>query len=187
MTKIKMGARHFLYPQPAIIAGVMVDGKPNYLTIAWCGIMQADPPLIYVSIRKERYSFAGFEKSGTFSVNVPSTANAPSADYCGLHSGHNTDKSGIFNNFYGDTKTAPMIDEYPVNMECKLVKAIDFEGTHVIFVGEIVETYVNEDCVVDGNPDVTKVDPLIFTTDGKYWGIGEVIGDAYSLGKEFTP
>ena len=189
MAKIKMGARHYLYPQPAIVAGVMVDGKPNFMTIAWCGIMQATPPLIYVSIRKERYSFKGFKdkENGTFSVNVPSTKDAPSADYCGLNSGHNIDKSTIFKTFTGVLNTAPMIENYPVNMECKLVKAIDFEGTHVVFVGEIIESYVNEECLVDGQPDPVEVDPLIFSTDGKYWGLGDLVGNAYEIGNKFTP
>jgi flavin reductase (DIM6/NTAB) family NADH-FMN oxidoreductase RutF len=187
MSKKKMGARHFLFPQPAILAGVNVDGKPNWLTIAWCGIMQATPPLIYISLRRERYSLPGITENGTFSVNVPSTAMAPAVDFCGIKSGHKVDKSGIFKAFYGDIETAPMIEDCPINMECKLIQTLDFEGTHIICIGEIVETYVNDDCL-DGNmPDIKKVDPLIFSTDGKYWAVGEKVGDAFRIGNAFKP
>ncbi len=187
MSKKNMGARHFLYPQPAALVGANVDGKPNYLVIAWCGIMQATPPLIYVSVRKGRYTLPGIKENETFSVNVPSTALAVPTDYCGTNSGRDVDKSRVFKTFYGKLSTAPMIEECPVNMECRLVKTIDFEGTHVVFVGEIVESYVDEECLAGNAPDVRKVDPLIYSTEGKYWGLGEIVGSAFSMGSKYKP
>ncbi len=187
MAKVQYGNRHLLYPQPAVIAGANVNGKPNYLTIAWCGIMQATPPLIYISVRRERYTLPGIEENGTFSVNVPSTDQATVTDYIGIRSGKNIDKSEIFTNFYGELETAPMIEECPVNMECRLVKTIDFEGTHIIFVGEIVQTHVNEECLVDGHPDGAKIDALIFTTDGYYWKLGERLAQAHNVGQDYKP
>ncbi|MFH1676471.1 MAG: flavin reductase family protein [bacterium] len=185
MDKINLGARHFLYPQPAVLAGANVNGKPNYLTIAWSGIMQASPALIYVSIRKQRYTLPGIEENKSFSVNVPSAEQVVQVDYCGIRSGHKIDKSEIFTTFYGKLENAPMIEECPINMECRLVKTIDFEGTHMICVGEIVATYADEKYLTNGEPDVSKVNPLIFTTDGKYWAFGEEVGKAFEIGKEF--
>ncbi len=187
MTKKEMGTKHFLYPQPAILAGANVEGKPNYLAIAWCGVMQATPPLVYIAVRKERYTLPGIEANKTFSINVPSRDHAAVTDYCGIKSGHNIDKSKIFKNFYGELETAPMIEEFPVNMECKLVETLDFGGTHVTFVGEIVQAYVDEYCLTNGVPDVKKIDPIIYSTDGKYWAIGDLIGKAYNIGKEYKP
>jgi len=187
MAKKNMGARHFLYPQPAAIVGANVDGKPNYMTVAWCGIMQATPPLIYVSIRKERYTLPGIRENGAFSVNVPSADMVAETDYVGIRSGHKVDKSKVFRTFYGELEKAPMIEECPINMECRLVKEIDFEGTHIVFVGEIVQSYVEEGLLSGSYPDVKKVDPIIYSTDGKYWRLGETIGEAFSIGKGYRP
>ena len=185
MAKHKMGARHYMYPQPAVIVGVNVDGKPNWLTIAWTGVMQHSPALIYISMRRERYSRSGIEVNGTFSVNIPSTSQVVETDYVGIKSGHTVDKSGVFTTFYGELETAPMIEECPVNMECKLIKTLDFEGTHIVFVGEVMETYVSEECLTDGVPDVEKIDPLIFSTEGRYWGIGHMVAKAFNAGKGY--
>jgi flavin reductase (DIM6/NTAB) family NADH-FMN oxidoreductase RutF len=185
MAKKKMGARHFMFPQPAVIVGANVDGKPNYLTVAWTGVMQHSPALIYVSVRRERYSRGGIEANGTFSVNIPSTHLVVETDYVGINSGHKVDKSKVFDTFYGSLETAPMIEECPVNMECKLIKAIDFEGTHIVYVGEVVESFVSEECLTDGAPDVEKIDPLIFSTEGRYWGIGRMVAKAFNVGKGF--
>jgi flavin reductase (DIM6/NTAB) family NADH-FMN oxidoreductase RutF len=187
MAKVKHGSSHLLYPQPAVLAGALVKGKPNYLAIAWCGIMQASPPIIYVSLRKERYTLPGIRENGTFSVNIPSTSQVAAVDFCGMNSGGKVDKSEIFTTVYGELKTAPMIEECPISMECRLIKEIDFGGTHIVFVGEIAGTYIDEASMTDGKPDIKKVDPLIYTTSGDYWGFGERIADAHSIGKTFRP
>ncbi|HDS29726.1 MAG TPA: flavin reductase family protein [Firmicutes bacterium] len=186
MKKIDLGATHFLYPQPAVIVGANVDGKPNYLTIAWCGIMQGKPPIIEVALNKSRYTSPGIKENKTFSVNVPSSNLVVETDYVGITSGKKADKSKVFKSFYGETKTAPMIEECPVNMECRLLEILDYKGSHEIFVGEIVKTYVNEDCLSDGVPDVRKIDPIIFSTgDHNYWRLGEHLADAFTVGKEY--
>jgi len=187
MSMKKMGARHFVYPQPAALVGANVDGKPNYLVVAWCGVMQATPPLVYVSIRKERHTLPGIRENGTFSLCIPSCDLVDRTDYCGIKSGADTDKSGVFSNFYGETGTAPMIEECPVCMECKVTREIDFEGTHIVFVGEIIESYVNEDVLDGSKPDPLKVDPMIFSTDGNYWSLGENKGRAYRSGLDYNP
>jgi len=187
MKKTKYGPKHLLSPQPAILAGANVGGKPNYLTIAWCGIIQASPALIYISLRRERFTLPGIRENGTFSVNVPSTSQAEITDFCGITSGRNFDKSEIFTNFYGELETAPMIEECPVNMECRLIKEIDFEGTHIVFVGKIIQTWVSDDCMTDGKPDVAKIDPLIFTTSMDYWGLGKHAGKSHNIGRNFKP
>jgi flavin reductase (DIM6/NTAB) family NADH-FMN oxidoreductase RutF len=186
MSKIDLGANHFLYPQPAVIVGANVNGKPNYLTIAWCGIMQGNPPIIEVALNKKRYTSPGIKENKTFSVNVPSTKLVRETDYVGITSGRKADKSKVFTTFYGELKTAPMVEECPINMECKLLGVLDYDGTHEIFVGQIVKTYASEDCVVDRVPDVKKVDPIIYSTgDHNYWCLGEHLAKAFSVGKGY--
>ncbi len=185
MTKKAMGARHYIYPQPSALIGANVNGKPNYLVAAWCGVMQATPPLVYVAIRKERYTLKGIVENGTYSINIPSADLIVPTDYCGIVSGHDTDKSQVFTTFYGKLETAPMIEECPTNMECRVIETLDFGGTHKIFVGEIVESYVNEELLVGEKPDVKKMDPLVFSTDGTYWTYGEKVGKAFTIGNRY--
>jgi flavin reductase (DIM6/NTAB) family NADH-FMN oxidoreductase RutF len=186
MSKVKMGPRRLLYPMPATLVGANVEGKPNYLTIAWCGIVQSEPPMISVALRKGRYTSPGIKQNGTFSVNIASAEMATVVDWVGTKSGHKVDKSGVFTTFYGDLKTAPMIQEAPINMECRLFKIIDLEGTHELFIGEIIQCYASEECLTDGEPDADKIDPLVYTTgDSEYRRLGEVIAKAFEVGKQY--
>ncbi len=187
MEKVKLGPETLLYPMPAVLVGAEVDEKSNFMTAAWCGIASSSPPAVSVAIRKERYTLKGIEQHGTFSINVPSVSLARETDFCGIRSGKKKDKSELFDVFYGDLKTAPLIRECPVNLECKVIHSLDL-GSHVLFVGEIVETYVSEDCLIDGKPDAVKIDPLTYTTvSQEYRRLGGVVGRAFHMGKALKP
>ena len=139
--KRKLGAKNCLYPMPTTLVGAMVEGKPTFITIAHVGIM--DPGSVSLGMNKMHYTNAGIKESGTFSVNIPTVEMVKETDYCGLVSGKNVDKAALFEVFYGNLKTAPMIEECPINMECRLVQTVDFPR-HDIFIGEIVEAYCQE-------------------------------------------
>jgi flavin reductase (DIM6/NTAB) family NADH-FMN oxidoreductase RutF len=173
---------------PTVLVGANVNGKPNYLAIAWCGIVGGSPPLISVALRKSRYTSEGIKANKTFSVNLPPTGLVKATDYVGINSGHKVDKSTVFKTFYGTLGNAPMIEECHLSMECKLADILDFGHSHEVFVGEIVEVYVDEDCVVDGVPAIDKIDPIIFSTgDHNYWKVGEKVAKAFSVGKDYKP
>jgi flavin reductase (DIM6/NTAB) family NADH-FMN oxidoreductase RutF len=105
-------------------------------------------------------------------------------DYCGLTSGKDKDKADLFKTFYGTLKTAPMIEECSVNMECELIKAVDFPN-HDVFIGKIANTYCDETVLTDGEVDVKKVQPLMFVmNDRSYYALGEKIAKAWNIGKE---
>jgi len=183
MKKVKLGADTLLYPMPAVLVGTRVDEKPNFMTAAWCGIAASKPPALTVGIRKERHTFKGVEKHGVFSINVASSDLAEKVDYCGLYSGGKRDKSKLFEVFYGVLEAAPLIQECPVNLACKVIHTLDL-GSHVLVVGEIVETYVSEDCLSHGKPDPVKIDPLIYTTvTQEYRRLGGVVARAFHAGK----
>lgn len=185
MGKKEIGAENYLYPMPVSLVGANVSGKPNYLTVAFFGMVNLNPPLISVSLNKTHYTNQGIRKNKTFSVNIPSAEMAMVTDYCGLFSGNRVDKSQIFETFYGKLKTAPMIRECPLNLECKLVQTLDF-AIDEIFLGEIVEVYSEEQYLTDGLPDIKKINPIVFSMhDNNYWKIGELIGRAWSIGKKF--
>ena len=185
MKKVKMGAQTLLFPMPAVLVGAMVKARPNFMTAAWCGIAASTPPAISVALRRARYTFKGVEATGTFSINVPSADQAQIVDHCGIYSGHRQDKSEIFSVEYGVLKTAPLIAECPVKHECQVIHSLDL-NSHVLYVGEIMETYMNADCLSDGKPDPVKIDPLIYSTGTQqYHRLGEVVGRAFSIGKKY--
>lgn len=166
---------------PVVIAGAIVNGKPNYITLGGFGSMSRAPPIVYITSAKAHYTNAGIKEAGYFSVNVPSPGLVEKTDYVGLVSGREVDKSGVFTPFFGSVDKAPMIRECPVNMLCKVIDRIDLPNNDV-FLGEILEVYVSGDCLTDGKPDVRKINPVLLA-GGLYWELGSVVGTAYKDGK----
>jgi flavin reductase (DIM6/NTAB) family NADH-FMN oxidoreductase RutF len=82
-------------------------------------------------------------------------------DYCGLHSGLEVDKSLLFDVFYGSLKTAPMVNECSINVECRLVDSKELDTMDLI-IGQIVQVYCEEKYLSDSKPDYKKMDPLLF-------------------------
>ncbi|WXG42106.1 MAG: flavin reductase family protein [Candidatus Freyarchaeum deiterrae] len=186
MEKKEIGTKYF-YPMPTTLIGANVSGKPNYLTVAFCGMVNISPLLISVALNKAHYTNPGIKENKTFSVNIPSVEMAKITDYCGLVSGGKVDKSKLFETFYGKLKTAPMIKECPINMECKLVQTLELSADEV-FIGEIVAAYSEDRYLTDGRPDIKKINPIVFSVlDRNYWKIGELVGPAWSIGKNFKP
>ncbi len=189
MGKILMGPGTLIYPQPALLVGANVNGKPNFLTVAWSGIANESPPMISIAIRHTRYTLRGIKQNMTFSVNVPATDMVRETDYCGIVSGSEVDKVEVcrFKVFYGKLGSAPLIEQCPVNLECKVIHSLDL-GSHSLVVGRIEETHISESCLTDGEPDINKIKPFGYITDpdNQYQAVGEVIGKAYSIGKELA-
>lgn len=184
MEKIKLGPQTLLYPMPAVLVGANVNEKPNFMTAAWCGIASHEPPAVSVAVRKNRYTLEGIKKNGTFSINVPSSNMVKETDYCGLYSGKDNDKSQIFKIFYGKLKTAPLVQECPVNLECKVIHYLDL-GSHTLVIGEITETYIADDCMIDGEPDHRKIDPLVYSPGRQeYYRIGKFVAEAFKIGEK---
>ena len=185
MVKVKTGTLPF--PVPICITGTMINGKANYATYGSFGLLSPRPEIyIYIGSQGSRYTNTGIKENGYFSVNIPSEEQMQKTDYVGLVSGRNTDKSIIFNSFFGSVDQAPMIEECPVNMLCKLVKIVDLPNREIFF-GKVLESYVNEECLTDGVLDFEKINPLLFTMNGpgnaSYWKLGEIAGAAYKEGK----
>ena len=183
MDKVTFGPKTLLYPMPTVLVGANVGGKPNYMTAAWCGMACMAPPMIAVAINHARHTLKGIEENKTFSINVPSTKQVVETDYCGIVTGTRADKSKVFENFYGKLKTAPMANECSLSLECKLFNTMDC-GSHVLVVGEIIETYASKEVAIGESPDVKKVDPVIYA-NGKYYKIGDFLTDAFSAGKAY--
>ncbi len=186
MEKMKIGPSTLLFPMPAVLVGTEVEGKANFMTVAWCGIAAHVPPAITVAIRKERYSLKGITAHGAFSVNVPKADMVKVVDYCGIYSGSKQDKSGLFTIFSGTLHGAPLIEECPLNLECKVIHTLDL-GSHTLVVGQIVETHVSQDCMRGKHVDPAKIDPLVYTTSTQvYQRLGAIVGKAFHDGRELS-
>jgi flavin reductase (DIM6/NTAB) family NADH-FMN oxidoreductase RutF len=105
-------------------------------------------------------------------------------DYCGLVSGREVDKSGLFQPFYDTEGTAPLIAECPLNFLCKVCDSKEIRG-FTMFFGDIVAVYVNEDCVSQGQPDPIKIDPVIMMAFS-YLKVERVIGLPFTEGKKLS-
>jgi flavin reductase (DIM6/NTAB) family NADH-FMN oxidoreductase RutF len=182
MDKISIG-QNFFIPMPVVLVGTQVKGKDNFMTVGWCARANANPPMILCGIGNHHYTPKGIAETKTFSVNIPSADLLEKTDYCGLVSGEKTDKSRVFDVFYGSLKTAPMIRECPVSLECRLVQAVPL-ATNTLFIGEIVGVFADGRVIKDGKPDFSEIDPLFLTMpDNHYWTLGKNAGDAWSAGK----
>ncbi|MCQ5376025.1 MAG: flavin reductase family protein [Methanomassiliicoccales archaeon] len=181
--KKEIGAKNCLYPMPTVLVGAMVNGKPNYATIAHVGI--ADFNSVTISMNKKHYTNAGIRENKCFSINVPTEDMVKITDYCGIVSGKDEDKSLLFKTFYGKLGNAPMIEECPLCMECELIATVDFPN-HDLFVGKVVGTYCDEHVMTDTNVNFLKLRPILFSmTDRSYYRLGDKLGKPWSIGKEF--
>jgi len=187
MGKVKTKFKRSPLILPICLVGANIAGKPNFQAIAWFNMVDYDPYLVGFSSERSHYTNKGIKENKTFSVNIPASNMASVTDYCGLHSGIEVDKSKIFNVFYGELHTAPMISVTPINVECKLTQTI--ESHHAdFFIGEIVSVYIEEKYLVNGKPDMKNIDPLLYEDGlGSYWSLGKFLAKAFDIGKQFKP
>ena len=183
MDKIALGPMPYMSVMPALLVGANVNGKPNYMTAAWATVACMAPPMVCVALNKARYTVKGIEENKTFSLNVPSSAQVIEADHCGLVSGAQEDKSGVFTSFYGRLKTAPMAAECPVGIECRLFRSVDC-GSHRLYIGEVADVHADKSCVADGRPDTGTSDPIVYAQSA-YWKVGKQVEKAFSAGKRY--
>ncbi len=180
--------KNLVFPYTPMLVGVNVADRPNYITIGLIGWLCYD--MMSISVGLEQYSRLGLEQNRTFSINQPTASQVRAVDFCGMTSGRTGEKAALFETFYGELKTAPMISECPINVECRVVQTL-VRPIHTVYLGEVVAVYASEDVVQDRVPDVTRIQPFFYAPDpskGKqaysYWALGERIGRAFEIGKE---
>jgi len=180
MGRKSLPAAPLLFPTPVVLVTCVDEaGKPNIITLAWVGVVNSDPPMISISIRPERYSHACVKRSKEFVINLPSEEMVRKVDACGVLSGKETDKfsSMGWKQVAAEKVKPPLIDECPVQMECK-VKGVLSLGSHDLFLGEIVALHIKEEVQKEkGRIDIAKALPLVFCPGAnEYWNLGKCIG-----------
>ena len=118
--KIKINTGISPFPMPVVIVGSIVNGKPNFMTVAWFNRLNSRPNLWGMAIGKKQYTLEGINETREFSMNIPNVDSVVKTDYVGIVSGRNEDKFDQFDVFFGESKNAPMIKECPVTAECKV-------------------------------------------------------------------
>ena len=187
MTKQTWKPGNMLYPLPAVMVSV-TDGKgeDDIITVAWTGTICTNPPMVYISIRPERHSYHMIKETGEFVINLTTEKLAKATDFCGVRSGRDVDKfkeTGLTRE-KADIVSAPMIQESPVSIECR-VKEIKELGSHHMFLADVVAVHADEHYMDENNRfDLNLAKPLV-SSHGEYMGTGKQLGTfGYSVKKK---
>ncbi|WNY26137.1 flavin reductase family protein [Methanolapillus millepedarum] len=184
-----LGAATIAHTTPVwVIATYDKTGRADAMTAAWAGIANSTPASVFVAIRPGRYTYENILERREFTVCIPSEEYATHADYFGIESGRETDKfeaAGLTPVRAGKVN-APYVAEFPMYLSCKLKDRMNL-GSHFVIIGEIIDVRVQEKMLdSDGKIDLKKLKPLVYAPDSmKYFGVGDEIGQAFKIGKEF--
>ncbi|MBU2621654.1 MAG: flavin reductase family protein [Proteobacteria bacterium] len=183
MNKIRIDTNGvFLYPMPMVLVGALVEGKANFMAVGWASRVNFKPPLFAVALG-HHHTNKGIEENAEFSINIPGVQLIEKTDYCGLVSGSKTDKSEVFDVFYGELKKAPLIAECPICISCTVFNTVKLPFD-TLYIGEPKEIFTEEKYLTDGKPDIKKINPFTLSMpDNNYWSVGENLGKAWSIGK----
>lgn len=178
---------NMLYPLPAVMVSVGdASGKTNILTVAWTGTICTNPAMVYISVRPERYSYPILTESGEFVINLTTKELARATDYCGVRSGRDVDKwkeTGLHTAKSVSLAYAPVIEESPVNIECKVTEVKEL-GSHHMFLAEVSAVQVDERYFDERDKFELNQSGLLVYSHGEYLGLGEKLGSfGYSVKK----
>lgn len=188
MSKQVWKAGNMLYPLPAVMVSTAdKSGNTNILTIAWTGTVCTNPPMAYISVRPERYSYHMIEESGEFVINLTTEKLARAADFCGVRSGREVDKweeCGLTPGTAHSLKYAPCIEESPVNIECRVVKTKKL-GSHHMFLAEVMAVRIDDSYMDERGKFELNRTGLLAYSHGEYLGLGKKLGTfGYSVRKK---
>lgn len=186
LSKVTWKPATMLYPLPPVMVSCGTMEKSNIITVAWTGIVNSEPPMTYISVRPERYSYGLIKETGEFVINLTTERLVWNADFCGVKSGRDLNKFAL----PGLTKTAaslvsaPMIAQSPVNIECSVERSM-LLGSHEMFLARILAVNVEERLIDSKGALHLEKAGLAATTHGKYFGLGRQLGTfGYSVKKK---
>ena len=167
-----------LAPVPAALVTCGTMEKPNVLTIGWTGIVCTRPPMTYISVRPERYSYTIIKESGEFVINLTSSAMVRETDFCGVRSGKDINKLEAcgLHTTEASQVSAPLIEECPVSLECRVVEAKEL-GSHTMFLAEIVAVAADEKYIDSKGKLNLQQCGLAAYAHGEYFALGRKLGD----------
>ena len=183
-------AGNMVYPLPAVMVSTAdKSGKSNILTIAWTGTICTNPAMVYISVRPERYSYHMLKESGEFVINLTTEQLAKATDYCGVRSGKDVDKwkeAHLTPAKAEKLQYAPVIEECPVNIECKVTEVKKLVSHHM-FLAEVLAVQIDEQYLNEKNKFELNKTGLMAYSHGEYLSLGKKIGTfGYSVKKKKT-
>lgn len=178
---------NMLYPLPAVMVTVADgEGRDNIITVAWTGTVCTNPPMVYISVRPERYSYHMIAKTGEFVINLTTRKLAYATDYCGVKSGREVDKfaSLRLTRQKASKVLPPLIGESPVNMECRVTECMKL-GSHHMFLAEVVTVHASEAYMDQrGTFHLEQAEPIVYS-HGAYCDLKSILGTfGYSVKKK---
>ena len=168
-----------IYPLPAVLVSCGTTPEEyNMLTIAWTGTICTEPPMCYISVRKERHSYDIIRRTGEFVINLTTEAMAKATDWCGVRSGRNENKweaTGL-TPIPNPHVAAPLIAESPLSICCRVRQVVEL-GTHDMFIADVVgieadDKYIDPET---GKFSLEKAAPIVYS-HGEYYTLGKLIG-----------
>lgn len=177
MGKITLRGGTLLSPVPPAIVTCADGDRVNALTVAWTGILSTRPPMTYISVRPERYSYALIRDSGEFVINLTPARLARAADYIGTYTGRRRDKlrdMGLTTT-PSEFVSCPAVTECPLSLECKVERIIPL-GSHHMFMARILAARVDEELIDDAGRLMLERVGLCAYSHGEYFALGDKVG-----------
>ena len=179
---------NMVYPLPAVMVSTAdTKGNDNIITVVWTGTVCTNPAMLYISVRPERYSYHLLRESGEFVVNLTTEKLAKATDWCGVRSGRDYDKWKEMHLTRGEAKKlqyAPIIQESPVNIECKVTEVHEL-GSHHMFLARVEAVQVDESYMNETGKFELNDTQLLAYSHGEYYTLGKKLGTfGYSVRKK---
>ncbi len=178
MSKVFWKGSALLAPVPAALVTCGTAENANIITIGWTGIVCTRPPMTYISVRPERYSYELIKSSEEFVINLTTSAMCREVDFCGVKSGRDTDKFAKCGFHAADAQvvSTPIIEECPVSLECRVTDTKEL-GSHTMFIAEIVGIDVEEKYIDSKGKLNLQQCGLAAYAHGEYFALGRKLGD----------
>ena len=177
MSKTVWRGGALLAPVPPALVTCRADGVDNLLTVAWTGIVNTRPPMTYISVRPERFTYPLIRKSGVFAINLTTEALVRAADLCGVRTGAKEDKFALAHLHREEASRVdvPLVAESPLCLECEVRQVLEL-GSHHMFLAEIVAVDVEEGLIgPNGKLDLSRAG-LAAYAHGEYYALGKKLG-----------
>ncbi len=177
MEKILLDPGALLSPVPPVIVSCGEGAERNLITIGWTGILNTKPPMTYISVRPERYSYSIIRRTGEFVINLTDSTMARAADICGMYTGKKKNKAVMAGLTFEESAVVacPSVAQSPLCLECRVERIIPL-GTHHVFVARIVVARAKSELMDPSGRLCLDRAELMAYAHGEYYALGRKLG-----------
>lgn len=189
--KVNLKNHTMMYPAPAVVASAYDEnGRADACTLAFATMCSHHPPAVMIAINStlKRKTLKSILETREFCIGFGSVEHVAEMDYLGIESGYNENKLSKINftPVKGKKVNAPIIDEFKVSLECRVMHVAEV-GSHTQITGEIVNVQADESVIDEkGKIIFEKVNPIAYDDiSHSYYEMGDKIADAFKVGLKF--